>query len=349
MPSRIDHYRMKDGQTPLAERYFNPIWSDVDLRITDLEQLRIGWLEAVRIVSDHGLARINEVIAGPVAIVNAAIVQVQQALAALPSIVDQADFDASMSAVAQQIATLNNALSTLADTDHFPPMLDQEGKWLGTDGLTRAWGIPKVTDLDKGSALAGQLLGINQAGAIVGQPNVVLVDTLANLRAVVPAGDGQWAIWKDSGLYLFQQAATGIDDGELLIQPGAGGGRWLLQALGWDMVAAMLAADLARIDELESAVSTIASRLPHVPLSATATCSATALASLATFDFTATIPGAEIGDPVLVTPPGLLDARLGYEPLVTASGIVTIRLYNASASPTSSNVGTGSWGVLVIK
>ena len=356
MPSRIDRYRMKDGVTPLAERYFNPVWQDIDLRIAELEQLRLGWQEAVRQVSDLGLVRINEVIGGPLETVNAAIDQMQGALAALPDLVEQSALDLALAAeanaravLAEQIDLINQALASLGGVDPFPAMTGQAGKWLTTDGETRAWDTPKVTSLNKGTATAGQLLGINQAGAVVGLPNVVLVDTLAALRALTPAGDGQWALWKDSGLYLFQQAGTGIDDGELVIQPTAGGGRWLLQAVGWDMVAAMLAADLARVDELETALAAILPRLPRAPLSTTATCSATSLANLATFDFTVNVPGAELGDLVVVTPPSLLDVRLGYESVVTASGVVTIRLFNPSASSASSNVGTGSWGVLVMK
>ena len=45
----------------------------------------------------------------------------------------------------------------------------------------------------------------------------------------------------------------------------------------------------------------------------------------------------------------LLDDRIVYSALVSSSGIVTIRLSNPSASSATSNVGTGSWGVLVIK
>lgn len=353
MPSHIDRYRMKDGVTPLAARYFNPVWQDIDLRLAELEQLRMGWQEAVRQVSDLGLVRINEVIGGPLETVNAAIDQMQGALATLPDLVEQSALDLALTAeanaravLAEQIDLINQALASLGGVDPFPDMAGQAGKWLSTDGTARAWDTPKVTSLNKGTATAGQLLGISPAGAVVGLPNVVLVDTLATLRALTPAGDGQWALWKDTGLYLFQQAATGIDDGELLIQPTAGGGRWLLQAVGWDMVAAMLAADLARVDELETALASI---LPRAPLRTTATCSATSLASLATFDFTVNVPGAELGDLVVVTPPRLLDGRLGYESVVIASGVVTIRLFNPSASSASSNVGTGSWGVLVMK
>ena len=69
----------------------------------------------------------------------------------------------------------------------------------------------------------------------------------------------------------------------------------------------------------------------------------------ASVDFTVGVPGAEVGDAVLVNPPGVLDARIVYSALVSASGVVTIRLSNPSASAATSNVGTGSWGVRVMK
>ncbi len=63
MPSRFDKYRMRDGVTPLAERYFNPIWQDLDLRLASIEELQVTWEEVVRTVTDFGLVRINEVLA----------------------------------------------------------------------------------------------------------------------------------------------------------------------------------------------------------------------------------------------------------------------------------------------
>lgn len=63
MPSRFDRYRMRDGQTPLSERYFNPIWQDLDLRLAGIEELRVSWEAVVRLVTDLGLVRINEVLA----------------------------------------------------------------------------------------------------------------------------------------------------------------------------------------------------------------------------------------------------------------------------------------------
>ena len=63
MPTRFDAYRMRDGQTPLAGRYFNAVFQDIDLRIAGLEDLRVSWQEVIRTVTDFGLVRINEVLA----------------------------------------------------------------------------------------------------------------------------------------------------------------------------------------------------------------------------------------------------------------------------------------------
>ncbi|WP_313410586.1 hypothetical protein [Stutzerimonas kunmingensis] len=63
MPSRYDRYRMKDGLTRLGEAYFNAIWRDLDVRLASLEDLRIAWTEAVRMITETGLVRINEILA----------------------------------------------------------------------------------------------------------------------------------------------------------------------------------------------------------------------------------------------------------------------------------------------
>lgn len=72
MVARFDRYRMRDGETPLAERYFNPIWQDIDLRLGGLEGLRIAWEEAVRTLTEFGLARINSALAESMAVIDTA-------------------------------------------------------------------------------------------------------------------------------------------------------------------------------------------------------------------------------------------------------------------------------------
>lgn len=63
MPARFDKYRMRDGVTPLAERYFNSVFQDIDARIADIEARKISYDEAVKTLTDFGLLRINEVLA----------------------------------------------------------------------------------------------------------------------------------------------------------------------------------------------------------------------------------------------------------------------------------------------
>lgn len=65
MPSRFERYRMVDGSTPLAARYFNQVWQDIDLRIATLEEIKLSWQNAVDEVVRFGLTRIDELIREP--------------------------------------------------------------------------------------------------------------------------------------------------------------------------------------------------------------------------------------------------------------------------------------------
>ena len=62
---QFDKYRMVDGATPLAARYFNNVWKDIDLRLASLEEVKISWSAAVDEVVRFGLARIDELINEP--------------------------------------------------------------------------------------------------------------------------------------------------------------------------------------------------------------------------------------------------------------------------------------------
>ena len=64
MPSRFEAYRMRDGVTPLAEDYFNPVLADIDARIADLEARRADMQAVVDELSRFGLTRIDTLI-GP--------------------------------------------------------------------------------------------------------------------------------------------------------------------------------------------------------------------------------------------------------------------------------------------
>lgn len=73
MPTRFDAYRMRDGVTPLAEDYFNPLLADIDARIAALEERRADLDGAISSLQGFGLERIDAVMQAPLAQLNAAI------------------------------------------------------------------------------------------------------------------------------------------------------------------------------------------------------------------------------------------------------------------------------------
>lgn len=71
MPTRFEAYRMRDGVTPLAEDYFNPLLSDIDARIAAIEDGRADLHSAVEELTRFGLARIDTLIGPSIDHVNA--------------------------------------------------------------------------------------------------------------------------------------------------------------------------------------------------------------------------------------------------------------------------------------
>lgn len=73
MPTRFEAYRMRDGVTPLAADYFNPMLADIDARIAALEERRADLDGAISSLQGFGLERIDAVMQAPLAQLNAAI------------------------------------------------------------------------------------------------------------------------------------------------------------------------------------------------------------------------------------------------------------------------------------
>lgn len=73
MPTRFEAYRMRDGVTPLAEDYFNPLLADIDARIAKLEDQRADLQRVIDDVSAFGLARIDTLIGPAMASLNEAL------------------------------------------------------------------------------------------------------------------------------------------------------------------------------------------------------------------------------------------------------------------------------------
>ncbi|CAN7507237.1 hypothetical protein LJR038_000695 [Acidovorax sp. LjRoot38] len=78
MPKRFEAYRMRDGQTPLSEDFFNGVFGDIDTRIADLEERRADMQGVVDELTRFGLARIDTLVGPSMAEVNAILVQLRQ-------------------------------------------------------------------------------------------------------------------------------------------------------------------------------------------------------------------------------------------------------------------------------
>ena len=345
MPARFDAYRMKDGKTPLSERYFNPVFQDLDMRLVELEALRMGWLDAVSQVSNLGIARINEVLGGPMEkvdaameTVDAAMATLQQALAELPDVVLAGELQPQIAALQQQIAALQQAMEAASGADPFPPVAGQEGKFLATDGETQTWeSLPPVTGLQRGAAKPRQLLGVSAAGAVVGMAPLELLsyEDRAQLRTLTEGN----AIVRGLGLFTWEAGSTELDDDETCF--ATAGGAWVLTAAGPDAVRALWQAEVSAMQAEVSAMQQ--TRF----LSADFSMSATSVAGGAQVTFIVALVGATNGDSVYVTPDRELPAAVSTVGVVTQPGTVTVSVRNASAS--TNTLTPGTWKVLVIQ
>ncbi len=352
MPARFDAYRMKDGKTPLSERYFNPVFQDLDMRLVELEALRMGWLDAVSQVSNLGIARINEVLGGPMEkvdaameTVDAAMATLQQALAELPDVVLAGELQPQIAALQQQIAALQQAMEAASGADPFPPVAGQEGKFLATDGETQTWeSLPPVTGLQRGAAKPRQLLGVSAAGAVVGMAPLELLsyEDRAQLRTLTEGN----AIVRGLGLFTWEAGSTELDDDETCF--ATAGGAWVLTAAGPDAVRALWQAEVSAMQAEVSAMQAEVSAMQQTRfLSADFSMSATSVAGGAQVTFIVALVGATNGDSVYVTPDRALPAAVSTVGVVTQPGTVTVSVRNASAS--TDTLTPGTWKVLVIQ
>ncbi len=113
MPTRFEAYRMRDGVTPLAEDYFNPVLADIDARIAELEARRADLQGVVDELTRFGLARIDTLIGPAMATVSATITELEQRRAELEAtiadagqLVTQPDLDAFTSGINDRLSTV---------------------------------------------------------------------------------------------------------------------------------------------------------------------------------------------------------------------------------------------------
>jgi len=67
MATRFEKYRMRDGETPLAASYFNPLLQDLDLRLQQLEAMQERLDAAIAQLVALGLQRLDASLAAGLA------------------------------------------------------------------------------------------------------------------------------------------------------------------------------------------------------------------------------------------------------------------------------------------
>lgn len=323
MPSRFEKYRVKDGLTRLGEAYFNPVFQDIDLRLTGLEALRISWDEAVRAVSDYGLVRINEVLA--------------------PALTDAndktAEIEARRLAAVDALAALQAMIADLETST-----ADDLTAWKATQlAAIQAWKDDITPSLPALDARLDALESVPTFTALT-------YANRASLRAGTPVAD-QKALVEGLGLFIFYAGSDEPDDDESCFATASG--RWLLQAAHWDLVDAWQLPDDAARDEDDEDEPL---RLDKKLLTGSATCGIASLTATTSASFTGTVTGAAVGDRVIATPPAQLGStgadtsRLNYHAWVSAADTVTVMLCNPSAATANTNAAIQTaWPVTVIK
>lgn len=114
MPSQIDAYRFKDGQTPLSAETFNVRFADIDTRLVSVEDVKPSWEAAVEQLRATGLARINEALAESYDKITAATTAVDEAVADLQATVLAAiaSMQGQLSGIDAQAAAAVSAANT---------------------------------------------------------------------------------------------------------------------------------------------------------------------------------------------------------------------------------------------
>jgi len=100
MPTRFEAYRMRDGVTPLAEDYFNPLLADIDARIAQLEDQRADLQRVIDNLTAFGLQRIDTLVGPAMASLNQALADALAQRDALIAAVGNVATQAQLAAVA---------------------------------------------------------------------------------------------------------------------------------------------------------------------------------------------------------------------------------------------------------
>ena len=112
---------MRDGETPLSQDYFNPIFGDIDTRIAELEERRADLQAVVDELTQFGLQRIDTLVGPAMAEVNAMLEllrlrrdQLEAAIGNVDDLATQTQLGAAMDAEA---AARNAAISAAVEAE----------------------------------------------------------------------------------------------------------------------------------------------------------------------------------------------------------------------------------------
>jgi hypothetical protein len=177
----------------------------------------------------------------------------------------------------------------------------------------------------------------------------ILYEDRDNVRDMSPR-DGDAVVIEGLGLFYFYAGSTEPDDDESCFATDTG--KWLLEAVHWDVVDTWQMVDDAVRDEwiedepLRFATSFATSFATKI-LTGTATSAITSVNTTTQVSFTGTVAGAAVGDRVVANPPDAVGARIATYCRVTSADTVTIYLNNPSAA--SQSISAGTWNLTVIK
>lgn len=225
---------------------------------------------------------------------------------------------------AGKVLSNNGATLQWTATDNlFPSMAGNAGRFLGTDGVARAWLRPTIT---------------------------IAYDNRGDMRSLVGADLLAWVAVEGLGLFQhFVGATDGPDDDETAFATASG--YWLLICPSWDVVEAYTLVDEDyqnnRLNSAETRL-TAAELFTNKMFRATSTQSAFSLAINSSTTFTVTVTGAAAGAAVVVTPPSTPTLNtITVFAWVSAANTVTVYIGNANSTLTG-GFGAGDWQITVI-
>jgi hypothetical protein len=195
-------------------------------------------------------------------------------------------------------------------------------------------GLPSQTEK------AGYLLGTNGSNT-EWVPGIIAIeyDNRGDLRTNETGG---FALVDGLGLFQYVSGSDEPDDDESCF--ATTNGRWLLEAVHWDVVDAwQLPDDEVRDafdEDIQAELDATQANWPGKILYGTAVSAVTSLAAVTQTSFTGTLTGAVTTDRVIVTPPNALTGRISIFARVTADNTVTVYLNNPSAATATLVAGT---------